>query len=179
MAPVRFSGASYEKLKSNRLQGLQWPVQESDTPILHQKRFRTKDGYARFRYKTYWLRGMMKELLERRDPHFYLTTGRIIAHYNNAAQTKASKTLAKRYPEDILLVSIKDKEFFKNKERVVLQSRCGISHPLRIKFSKALKRGTLYTTFHHASSHINHLFGDEADELVKTARFKSVKVKVL
>ena len=178
-APQRFSGASYEKLEINRLRGLQWPIGEEDTPILHQERFRTKDGYGYFRYKAYELRGMMKELLQRRDPHFYLTTGRIIAHYNNAAQTKACESLAKRYPEDILLVSIKDKEFFENKERVVLQSRYGISHPLKIKFTKALKRGTLYTTFHHASSHINHLFGDEADELVKTARFKSVKVKVL
>ena len=179
VAPQRFSGASYEKLEKNRLRGLQWPIEEEDTPILHQERFRTKDGYGHFRYKAYELRGMMKELLERRDPHFYLTTGRIIAHYNNAAQTKACETLAKRYPEDILLVSIKDKEFFEGKERVVLQSRYGTSHPLKIKFSKALKRGTLYATFHHASSHINHLFGDEADELVKTARFKSVKVKVL
>ncbi len=179
VASTRFGGASYEKLQKASLRGLQWPVQENDTPVLHQKRFRTKDGYGYFRYKRYELRGMMKELLQKRDPHFYLTTGRIIAHYNNAAQTNACQSLAKRHQEDILLVSEKDREFFEGRDRVVLESRYGRSHPLRVKFSKALKRGTLYTTFHHAKSHINYLFGDEADEFVKTARFKSVKVKVL
>ena len=179
VAAERFGGASYEKLKANRLRGLQWPVHEEDTPILHIERFRTKDGKGHFRYKGYELRGMMKELMQKRDPHFYLTTGRIIAHYNNAAQTKACETLAKRHREDILLVSEKDREFFEGREKVVLQSRYGQSHPLRIKFSKSIKRGTLYTTFHHAKSHINYLFGDEGDEFVKTARFKSIKVKIL
>ncbi len=178
-APRRFKGASYEKLEKNRLRGLQWPVFEEDTPILHEKEFRTKDGFGYFRYKGYELRGMFKELLQKRDYHFYLTTGRIITHYNNAAQTKASERLLKRHDEDILLVSEKDREFFKGRDRVVLESKYGRSHPLRIKFTKTLKRGTLYTTFHHAKSHINYLFGDEADEFVKTARFKSVKVKVL
>ncbi len=179
VAKERFSGASYAKLAANRLRGLQWPVKESDTPILHQNRFRTKDGFGHFRFKGYELRGMMKELLQKRDPHFYLTTGRIIAHYNNAAQTKACAALAKRHKEDILFVSEKDREFFEGKERVVLASKYGRTHPLKIKFTKALKRGTLYTTFHHAASHINYIFGDEADSFVKTARFKSVKVKVL
>jgi formate dehydrogenase major subunit len=178
-APRRFKGASYEKLEKNRLRGLQWPVFEEDTPILHEKEFRTEDGYGYFRYKGYELRGMFKELLQKRDPHFYLTTGRIIAHYNNAAQTKASERLLKRHEEDVLLVSEKDREFFQGRDRVVLESKYGRSRPLRIKFTKALKRGTLYTTFHHAKSHINYLFGDEADEFVKTARFKSVKVKVI
>ncbi|BCD60855.1 MULTISPECIES: molybdopterin oxidoreductase family protein [unclassified Nitratiruptor] len=179
VAHRRFKGASYEKLAKNRLRGLQWPVFEEDTPILHKDTFRTKDGYGTFRYKQYELRGMMKELMQKKDPHFYLTTGRIIVHYNNAAQTKACEKLAKRHEEDILLVSEKDREFFEGKDRVVLESKYGRSHPLKIKFSKTIKRGTLYVSFHHAKSHINYLFGDEADTFVKTARFKSVKVKVL
>lgn len=178
VASERFSGATYEKLESNPLRGLQWPVYEEDSPILHQKEFRTKDGFGYFRYKKYELRGMLKELLEKKDPHFYLTTGRIIAHYNNAAQTKACEKLSKRYKEDILLVSKKDRAFFEGKDRVVLVSKYGKSKPLKIKFSKDLKRGTLYATFHHAKSHINYLFGDESDEYVKTARFKSIKVRV-
>lgn len=178
VASERFSGATYEKLESNPLRGLQWPVYEEDSPILHESEFRTKDGFGYFRYKKYELRGMLKELLEKKDPHFYLTTGRIIAHYNNAAQTKACEKLSKRYKEDILLVSKKDRAFFEGKDRVVLVSKYGKSKPLKIKFSKDLKRGTLYATFHHAKSHINYLFGDESDEYVKTARFKSIKVRV-
>ncbi|WP_281951511.1 molybdopterin oxidoreductase family protein [Nitrosophilus kaiyonis] len=178
VAKERFSGATYEKLQKDPLKGLQWPVFEKDTPILHEKEFRTEDGFGYFRYKQYELRGMVKELINKKDPHFYLTTGRIITHYNNSAQTKECETLYKRHKEDILLVSIKDKAFFENKEKVILTSKYGRSKPLKIKFSKSLKRGTMYVSFHHSKSHINYLFGDESDEFVKTARFKSVKVKV-
>ena len=177
-AKERFSGASYEKLQKNPLKGLQWPVFENDTPILHEKSFRTKDGFGYFRYKQYELRGMVKDLINKKDPHFYLTTGRIITHYNNAAQTKECESLSKRHCEDILLVSSKDKAFFEGKDKVVLVSKYGRSKPLKIKFSKSIKRGTLYVSFHHSKSHINYLFGDEADNFVKTARFKSVKVRV-
>lgn len=178
VAKDRFSGATYEKLKENPLKGLQWPVFEKDTPVLHEKEFRTKDGYGYFRYKGYELRGMLKELINKKDPHFYLTTGRIITHYNNAAQTNACESLSKRHKEDILLVSEKDRAYFEGKDKVVLVSKYGKSKPLKIKFSKTIKRGTLYVSFHHSKSHINYLFGDEADEFVKTARFKSIKVKI-
>ncbi|NPA58641.1 MAG: molybdopterin-dependent oxidoreductase, partial [Aquificae bacterium] len=76
-APERFSGATYQKLKENRIDGLQWPVKEKDTPILHKDKFRTEDGYGRFHYKQWEKRGMVKELLEKGQVEdFYLTTGR-------------------------------------------------------------------------------------------------------
>jgi len=37
----------------------------------------------------------------------------------------------------------------------------------------------MFCTFHHAASNINYIFGDECDELIKTARFKSVEVEVI
>ena len=67
-------------------------------------------------------------------------------------------------------------EFFKDKTHVSLRSRYGKTEPLKLKLSKRIKKGTLFTTFHHAKSKINFLFGDESDELTKTARFKSIKV---
>jgi len=180
VAPSRFRGASYQLLAEKRLEGLQWPIGEKgDTPILHVGRFRTEDGFASFHYHPYQMRGMVKELLAHRDPHFYLVTGRAMAHYNNGAQTGASPQLAKRHREDILLVSERDREFFEGRDRVVLESRYGRSGPLPIRYTRTLKRGVLYTTFHHMRSHINSLFGDDHDLLVKTAAFKSIKVKIL
>jgi len=38
---------------------------------------------------------------------------------------------------------------------------------------------TLFSTFHHASSKINALFGDAADEVILTAAFKTIKVEVI
>jgi len=179
-APNRYSGASYEKLESNRLRGLQWPVKEEDTPVLHLSDFRTKDGFGRFRYQQYTPRNQVSELLaHQRDEGYYLTTGRVLVHYNNAAQTNACEKLNRSHDEDILLVSVEDADFFEYKDFVVLKSDYGQSAPLRVKVSTTIKKGTLFTTFHHAKSRINFLFGDERDELINTARFKSVKVEIL
>ncbi len=176
--PKRFSGASYEKLEQNRTNGLQWPIHDDELPILHMESFRTKDGLATFRYKNYVLRGQVQEILNNKRENFYLSTGRTIAHYNNAAQTKESEKLIKKHSEDVLLASLEDAEFFKDRTHVALRSRYGKTEPLKIKLSKRIKKGTLFTTFHHAKSKINFLFGDESDELTKTARFKSIKVIV-
>jgi formate dehydrogenase major subunit len=179
-APVRFGGASYEKLEANRLRGLQWPVQEEDTPVLHLHDFRTKDGIGSYRYKQYEPRGQVQELLMATTHEgYYLTTGRVLVHYNNAAQTNACEKLSRSHSEDTLLVSVDDEEFFEYKDFVVLKSQYGQSSPLRVKVSTTVKKGTLFTTFHHAKSQINFLFGDEHDELIKTARFKSIKVEIV
>ena len=179
-APNRYGGASYAKMQEHHHNGLQWPVQETSTPILHTQSFRTKNGLGRFHYHPYALRNQVRELLEKRGYEgFYLTTGRILVHYNNAAQTLASEKLLRSHEEDIVLVSVEDEEFFEDKDCVILRSRYGQSAPLRVKVSSTIKKGTLFTTFHHAKSRINFLFGDESDELVKTACFKSIKVDVL
>jgi len=179
-APKRFSGASYEKLEKERLNGLQWPVTDrGDTHILHTKIFRTKDGLGHFKYKKWFLRGMVKELLEKkRYDDFYLTTGRVIAHYNNANQTNKSLKLQDRAKNDIVLISFEDEDIVKTKQYITLVSKYGRTAPLKFKLSKNIRKGTLFVTFHHAKSKINFLFGDEADELTKTARFKSIKVKI-
>ncbi len=177
-APKRFSGASYEKLEKNRIQGLQWPIHEEETPVLHLTEFRTKDGMAHFRYKKWVIRGMIQEIVGDKRTDFYLTSGRVLEHYNNAAQTKESERLLKRHREDVVLVSEEDASLFEHKERITLRSRYGKSNPLKFKITKNIKKGTLFVSFHHAKSHINFIFGDEADELTKTARFKSVKVRI-
>lgn len=177
-APNRFGGASYEKLKANRRDGLQWPVGNTGTVRLHETEFRTKDGLGHFNYFPYELRGQIEELLGDGRSDFYLSTGRIIDHYNNARQTAECAKLDKRHEEDIILVSAEDAERFDPEKRYILKSAYGESKPLKIKITKNMKKGCLFTTFHHSKSHINFLFGDEADSFVMTARFKSVKVKI-
>ncbi len=178
-ASERFGGASYEFLQKERVNGLQWPIDENgDMPILHESEFRTKDGLGHFKYKRYFLRGMVKELLNQKREDFYLTSGRVIAHYNNANQTNKSLKLQNRASEDVVLISFEDEEFVKNKQTITLVSNYGRSNPLKYKLSKNIKKGTLFVSFHHSNSHINYLFGDECDELTKTAKFKSIKVKI-
>ncbi len=178
-APNRFSGASYLKLIKNRSRGMQWPVGRTDTPTLHLEDFRTKDGLGRFKYHQYKLREQVEKVLNKVEQKtFYLTTGRTIVHYNNAAQTMHSDTLLSKHDEDVLQISIEDKDRFKS-NKVILRNKYGETSILNIKFVKTLKTGTMFCTFHHAKSNINYIFGDECDELIKTARFKSVEVEVI
>ncbi|MCD6191092.1 MAG: molybdopterin-dependent oxidoreductase, partial [Sulfurimonas sp.] len=164
----RFSGADYHRLEKHRKRGLQWPVHTEDTPILHQLDFRTEDGLGYFKYNQYKLRGMIKEIREKKLTGYHLSTGRTLAHYNNAAQTSRSEKLMKRYDEDVLLVCEEDATDFTS-ERVILRSEFGETTPLTIKITDKVQPKTLFSTFHHAKSKINALFGDACDEVILTA----------
>lgn len=175
----RYEGATYDRLSQNN-DGLQWPVTaKGDTPRLHEKKFRTKDGIANLFYKQYELRGHIRELLESNPNGLWLTTGRIIAHYNNASQTRSVEKLIGTYSEDVILISHEDAKRFDISKPAILRSKYGESAPVKLKESKTIKRGTLYTTFHFKESKINYIFGDEGDEITKTSRFKAVKVELL
>ncbi len=180
VAPRRFSGANYYRLKRHRKRGMQWPIYHEDTPILHLLDFRTDDGLGRFVYHQYQPRGMVADILEKRlyqNSKYYLTTGRTLAHYNNAAQTKRSSKLHTKYDEDVILAPIEIDGKYGN--RVILKSPYGETDALLIKYSDKIKPKTLFCTFHHSKSKINAIFGDESDELVMTARFKSVEVEIV
>ncbi len=178
VAPYRFSGASYEKLKNNLKTPLQWPINKAGTRILHQDKFKTEDGLGVFCYHQYKLRSMIKEIIKNKLTNYYLTTGRTLAHYNNAAQTIRSSKLNKRYSEDILLVCDTNKNDFPT-NRVILKTQFGQTTPLKIKFTDKVMSKTLFCTFHHVVSKINYLFGDKSDELILTAAFKSIKVEIV
>lgn len=182
VAPRRFSGADYYRLARHRKRGMQWPIYHEDTPVLHLLDFRTEDGLGKYVYKQYEPRGMIQEILDQQFydvslEGFYLTTGRTLAHYNNAAQTKQTEKLNSKYDEDVLLASKADEGKFGDK--VILKSQYGESEALSVKYTDKIKPKTLFCTFHHAKSRINALFGDECDELILTARFKSVKVDII
>ena len=182
VAPIRFSGANYYRLERHRKRGMQWPIYLEDTPVLHLLDFRTDDGLGKYVYHQYEPRGMVQEILDKKFytdllEGYYLTTGRTLAHYNNAAQTKKSDRLNSKYDEDMLLAPLEDED--KLGDKVILKSQYGESEALTIKYTSKVKARTLYCTFHHAKSRLNALFGDEADELILTARFKSVKVEII
>ena len=178
-APYRYGGASYHKLMKHRSKGMQWPVAKKDTPILHLESFNTKDGLGTFKYNPYQLRGQIEKLINKREFNtFYLTTGRCLIHYNNASQTIQTPKLKEKHSEDVILASIDDLNKIKG-DTVILKTQYGQTKPLEVKFSKTIKSQTLFCTFHHASSRINYIFGDESDVNTKTALFKSLEVEVI
>ncbi|OPX26617.1 MAG: formate dehydrogenase [Campylobacteraceae bacterium 4484_166] len=176
-APIRYSGATYQKLMKNRQKGLQWPVGKKDTPVLHIDRFNTKDGLGKFIFNQYSLRNQIKQKIEKKPKKFYLTTGRVLVHYNNIAQTSQTNRLMQLHEDDILLVSQDDFDK-KEKFKIVLKSKYGESNSLGVKITNKIKSGTMFCSFHHKKSKINYLFGDESDINTKTASFKSIEVQV-
>ena len=181
VAHERFSKAHYYRLKRHRKRGMQWPIHHEDTPILHLLDFRTEDGLGRYHYHKWQKRGMVEEILDGKfedlGMYRYLTTGRILAQYNNSAQTKQSEKLNSKYNQELVWANPEDEDIFG--ENIMLKTKYGESEALRVKYSPSIKRGTLYSTFHHAKSGINRLFGDESDEYTLTACFKSLKVEVV
>ncbi len=182
VAHQRFSGAQYYRLARHRKRGMQWPIYHEDTPILHLLDFRTEDGLGKYLYKQYEPRGMIQEILDKEFyadglDGFYLTTGRTLAHYNNSAQTKHTKKLFNNHSEDTLLASVEDEGKFG--DSVILKTEYGETSVLKVKYTNKIKPRTLFITFHHARSRINAIFGDEMDELIMTARFKSLRVSVV
>ncbi len=182
VASRRFSGAAYYRLKRHSKRGMQWPIYHEDTPVLHILDFRTKDGLGKFVYNQWQIRGMVKEILDgnfytNSEKNWYLTTGRTLVHYNNAAQTKESARLLDKHSSDTLLAPLSAKGVIG--EKVVLKTEFGESEALDVQFTKHIKDRTLFTTFHHAKSKINALFGDDCDEDIMTARFKSLKVDIV
>ena len=181
-APRRFSGAAYYRLARHRKRGMQWPIYHEDTPVLHLLDFRTEDGLGNYVYRQYEPRGMIQEILDGilyddSSDGYYLTTGRTLAHYNNAAQTKRSQKLDSKYDEDLLLAPLEAEELFG--DYVILRTIYGETAPLPVKYTDKVRPKTLFCTFHHAKSKINTIFGDECDELIMTARFKSLRVTVM
>lgn len=173
-SPQRYAGASYKNFIERGDKGLQWPVPDQDTPILHLEKFKTPSGKGILNYYKWRKRGHIKAMLKKED-RFFLSTGRVLEQYNNAAQTKESEKLWGKHNEDILLVHPDDG--FDNEKRYMLFSKYGESRPLKIKITDKVKPRTLFTSFHHSKSHINYLFGDESDSITKTAKFKSVEVR--
>jgi len=179
-ATNRFKGASYKVLRDNEKAGISWPILEdgTGTPVLHREDFRTQDGIGAFRYQGYRLSGMVEEITKTKLQGYHLTTGRIMAHYNNSAQTKYTEKLMKKHTEDVLLVHEDDADDFPT-EKVILKTQYGQTNPLKVKFTTKVEPKTLYTTFHHADSKLNHIFGDKSDELIMTAAFKSLQVEII
>jgi formate dehydrogenase major subunit len=177
--PYRYGGASYQKLKKHRSKGMQWPVAKEDTPILHLEKFNTPDGLGKFIYNGYKLRGQVEKLTTNTNfDTYYLTTGRVLIHYNNAAQTMQTAKLKDKHSEDVILASLEDKDKI-NSDKVILKTKYGQTNPLKIKFVKTIKPQTLFVSFHHSKSHINYIFGNQSDANTKTALFKSLEVEVV
>jgi formate dehydrogenase alpha subunit len=174
LTPKSYAGMTYQRIG---LDGLQWPCPDKNhpgTPFLHKEQFtRGKGKFFALEYKD------PAELPDEEYPYF-LTTGRMFAHFHTGTMTRISPHLDVEQksgyvdinPVDAEKIDVKDGDF------VVLSSRRGdIEAPARL--TRSVMPGTLFLPIHFGEVPTNVLTNAEAfDPLAKIPEFKVGAVKV-
>jgi formate dehydrogenase alpha subunit len=168
-----YGGMTYERLGLN---GLQWPCPNAEHPgtqFLHKDQFtRGKGLFHAVEYLD------PAEMPDDEYPYF-LTTGRMFAHYHTGTMTRASQHLhieqktgyVEIHPEDAKTLVVKDGDTVK------LSTRRGeIEAPARV--SNKVKPGLLFVPFHFVENSANILTNSAFDPIAKIPEYKVCAVKI-
>jgi formate dehydrogenase alpha subunit len=168
-----YSGITYERLEGD---GLQWPCPSTDHP---GTRFLHKDKVARgkglFHAVTYQ---PPAEVVDGEYP-FWLSTGRVFAHYHTGTMTRNSPTLDAEIEEGFLELSVDDAEKLSVRQGdwVTLSSRRG-SIEVRTMVTKRIPAGSVFMPFHFIESCANVLTNPAHDPICKIPELKVCAVRV-
>jgi len=174
LTPKSYAGMTYQRMG---LDGLQWPCPDKNhpgTPYLHKDQFtRGKGKFFALDYKD------PAELPDEEYPYF-LTTGRMFAHFHTGTMTRISPHLDVEQKTGYVDINPEDAEALhvKDGDVVVLSSRRGdIEAPARL--TRMVAPGTLFLPIHFGEVPTNVLTNAEAfDPLAKIPEFKVGAVKV-
>jgi assimilatory nitrate reductase catalytic subunit len=166
-----YAGASYARIEKN--DGVFWPCPSetaADTPRPFLERFRTPDGRARFYAVQY------RPPAEEPDDEFpfYLTTGRVVAHYQSGSQTRRVPSLLAAEPEAFVEIhpSTAAGVGLENGELVAVITRRG-RVICQARFARTIRFDTLFMPFHFAGKgRANTLTNDAVDPVSKIPEFK-------
>jgi assimilatory nitrate reductase catalytic subunit len=166
-----YAGVSYARIAAE--DGVFWPCPDTThpgTPHLFRLRFETDDGRARFHPVEY--RGPAE--LPDRDYPYFLTTGRLMAHYQSGTQTRRVPELAKAQPEPFV-------EMHPDTARQVgvgegalvrLTTRRG-RMALKARLSPDIRTDTLFVPFHWGGAGAANLLTNTAlDPIARIPEFK-------
>jgi assimilatory nitrate reductase catalytic subunit len=176
-AAADYAGISYERIVAQ--DGVFWPcVSESDpgTPRLFQERFATEDGRARFHPIEH---GTPAELPDTSYPYF-LTTGRVLAHYQSGTQTRRVAELRRAEPEAFVEVHPETARGLgiAQGDRVRLTTRRGHAE-MNARLTPDARLDTLFVPFHWAApASANALTHAALDPVSRIPEFKVCAVRV-
>jgi formate dehydrogenase alpha subunit len=174
LTPKSYAGMSYERLGLN---GLQWPCPDRKhpgTPYLH------KDQFARGKGKFHTI--SYQDPAEMPDPDypFFLTTGRMFAHFHTGTMTRISPHLDVEQTTGYVSIHPRDAETLsiKNGDLLMLSSRRGeMEAPARV--TSSVSPGVLFLPIHFGENPPNVLTDAEAfDPMAKIPEFKVSAVKI-
>ncbi|SFR63262.1 formate dehydrogenase subunit alpha [Halogeometricum limi] len=170
----QYAGMSYAGLGTG---SQRWPFPEGATEgvdVLHRERFASGDRCAALR------------VVEHVDPadavdddHLVLTTGRVLQHFNSGALTRRSGLLTRLRSEDALQIHPDDavERGIDDGVRVRVANDRG-SVTVVADVTPAVRRGTVFATFHYAEPLANALTGDALDPVSKIPEYKHSAVRV-
>jgi len=174
--PADYSGISYERIEAEG--GVFWPCPSADHPgtsRLFADTFPTPSGRARFHAVRH------QPPAEDRDAEYplYLTTGRVLAHYQSGTQTRRvgqlrdamREPLAEMHPVTARLAQLC------NGELMTLTTRRG-SATFRLRVTPTIREDTVFVPFHWGGEQsANRLTNPSLDPTSKMPEFKVCAVR--
>jgi assimilatory nitrate reductase catalytic subunit len=177
-APADYAGITYERIEAE--DGVFWPCPSTDhpgTPRLFTDGFPTPSGRARFHGVSH------QPPADDRDAEFplYLTTGRLLAHYQSGTQTRHVDELRNAAPEPLAEMHPATATLHKlqNGARVTLVTRRAAA-TFTLKVTPAIREDTVFVPFHWGGAQsINRLTHAAVDPTSGMPEFKVCAVRAI
>jgi assimilatory nitrate reductase catalytic subunit len=172
-----YSGITYEKITAQN--GVFWPcpaVEHPGTQRLFADRFPTPSGKARFHAASHQPPAEAPDA----DYPLYLTTGRVLAHYQSGTQTRRVSQLAEMEPGPVAEIHPATARRFAlaDGDSVTLTSRRG-SATAKARLTRRIREDTVFVAFHWGGEQaINRLTNPALDPISRMPEFKVCAVRV-
>jgi len=175
--PADYAGISYERIAAE--DGVFWPCPAGDhpgTPRMFLDAFSTADGRARFVPIEH------RPAAEDLDTEYpvYLTTGRLMQHYQSGAQTRRVRALREAQPEPMVEVhpDLAEAHQLSEGDRVRVVSRRGAAEGL-VRITETVRPDTVFMPFHWGGASSANLVTNPAlDPVSKMPEFKVCAVRL-
>ncbi|HVU91629.1 MAG TPA: molybdopterin dinucleotide binding domain-containing protein, partial [Jatrophihabitans sp.] len=175
--PADYAGITYERIAAQ--DGVFWPCPDEShpgTPRMFLDRFGTPDGRARFVPVEH------RPAAEEVDAAYpvYLTTGRLLQHYQSGAQTRRVPALVAAQPEPFVEVhpDLAEQHGFEEGERVRVTSRRGSAEGL-VRVTETIRPDTVFMPFHWGGrGSVNRVTNPALDPVSRMPEFKVCAVRL-
>jgi len=169
-----YAGITYPRLEGD---GIQWPcptLEHAGTRFLHKDKIaRGKGLFHAVEFKP------PAEIVDEQYP-FWLSTGRVFAHYHTGTMTRNSPTLDAEIEEGFLELNVDDaaKMSVKQGDWVTITSRRG-NIDVKAMLTKRIAQGSVFMPFHFIESCANILTNPAHDPICKIPELKVCAVNVV
>jgi assimilatory nitrate reductase catalytic subunit len=172
-----YSGITYDRIAAE--DGVFWPCPADGhpgTPRMFLDGFATPDGRARFFPVEH------RPAAEDLDAQYpvYLTTGRVLQHYQSGAQTRRVPALREAQPEPFVEVhpDLAEAHELREGDRVRLVSRRGAVEGL-VRITETIRADTVFMPFHWGGvGSVNRVTNPALDPVSKMPEFKVCAVRL-